>query len=93
MRAAHCFLFLPVLSILTAICSWSGEVAAIEYWPVDEITAERGTSTLSKWVADHRKNVLTRRENSCFQLFIANSKVPFFLHFFSFLFQLMSGRE
>ncbi len=67
--------FVPFCVVLTASCSRSGEVAAIEYWPVDEITAERGNSTLSKWVVDHRKNVLTRRENSCYQLFIANSKV------------------
>jgi hypothetical protein len=73
--------FVPCCVVLTASCSRSGEVAAIEYWPVDEITAERGNSTLSKWVVDHRKNVLTRRENSCYQLFIANSKVSCFMFF------------
>ena len=52
-----------LLRIYSASPSRSGEIRHLEHYKFDEI--DRGKATLSKWVSDKRKNVLTRRDLGC----------------------------
>ena len=68
----RCSFSQSVVPVYQACPARSGEVRQIEFLSIGEINERKGRSTVSKWVLDSRRNVLTRRPLKCFELFIGN---------------------
>jgi hypothetical protein len=65
---------LTMLRIYEASPCRSGEIRHLEYMPIEDIRSAKGKLTVSRWIGDKRKNVVTRRDLSCWEMFIGNSK-------------------
>ncbi len=72
--SARLLMDLTMLRIYEASPCRSGEIRHLEYMPIEDIKEVKGKMTVSRWIGDNRKNVLTRRELSCWEMFIGNSK-------------------
>ena len=72
--SARLLMDLTMLRIYEASPCRSGEIRHLEYMPINDISAVKGKLTVSRWIGDSRKNVITRRELSCWAMFIGNSK-------------------
>lgn len=71
---ARLLMDLTMLRIYEASPSRSGEIRHLEYLPIDEINAVKRKFTVAKWVSSKRKKVITRRNLSCWEMLIGNSK-------------------